>query len=236
MALITPQNVIDRARTLWYVSSSQYNDTRALEDYNIIRLELANLIMQNVNENYFSDIIRTNWVAEQNEYALTDNVNWIDVNKIEKVYIKYTDAWDYVQAYKQNKDSLKEEMSYYNDTQSETNPFYYIFADSIYVYPYIINEDDLWVPQDVTNWVKLEVSLTPTELEISDTDTLFPREYTHTIALWMLAMIYQRKWLIQESNNAQQSYINAQTEMIIALSDRVSVPQQVVTPNLDYYE
>ena len=235
MALTTPQNVIDRARRLGYTSIAQYSDDVALEDYNIVRSELSNLIQQNVNENYFSEIIRTTWVAGQNEYALTDSVNKVDVNKIEDVFIKYTTDWEYVKAYKQNKDSLKKEMDYYNDNQSESNPFYYIFADSVFIYPTITNEDDLGVPQNVPYWVKLDVALTPTELAISDTDTLFPREYTHIIALWMLYYIYQRKGLINEANNAQQIYINAQTELIIALSDRVSVPQTITTPNLDYY-
>jgi len=236
MALSTPQAVIDRARRLGYTSVGQYSDEVALEDYNIVRSELSNLIMQNVNENYFSEIIRTTWVASQNEYALTDDINNVDVNKIENVRIKYSDDWEYVRATKQNKDNLNKELDYYNENQSESNPFYYVFADSIFIYPAITNEDDLWVEQNVTNWVKLEVSLTPTELIITDTDTLFPREYTHIIALWMLYYIYQRKGLINEANNAQGIYNNAQTELIIALSDRVSVPQEIATPNLDYYE
>ena len=73
------------------------------------------------------------------------------------------------------------------------------------------------------------------ELTIVDNDTLFPKEYRHLISMWMLQYIYQRKWLINESNNAHQEFINAQTEMILALSDRVSVPQEVITPDLSYY-
>ena len=234
MAFTTPQDVIDRARSLWYVSSSQYSDTKALQDYNIVRQDLSNLIMQDVNENYFSDIIRTDWVIDQNEYALTDATNNVDVNKIEDVFIKYNDTNEYVKAYKQNKDYLRKEMSEYNTTQSSSNPFYYVFADSIFIYP-AITTDDNW-GANVTNWIKLEVWLTPTELAIGDTDSLFPAEYRHLIALWMLPYIYQRKWLVWESNNSSATFENWKTDMILSLTDRVSVPQSLTLPDLTYFE
>tara|TARA_R110002051_G_C8610591_1_gene481822 strand:+ start:740 stop:853 length:114 start_codon:yes stop_codon:yes gene_type:complete len=34
------QQIIDRARRLGYVSSNQYNDTQAIEDFNIVRNKL----------------------------------------------------------------------------------------------------------------------------------------------------------------------------------------------------
>ena len=36
MTFTTPQQVIDRARRLGYISSAQYNDTKALEDFNVV--------------------------------------------------------------------------------------------------------------------------------------------------------------------------------------------------------
>ena len=226
--LTTPQNVIDRARGLWYVSSSQYTDAKALEDYNIVRSELSNLIMQNVNEKYFTIPIVTEAVIDQNEYTLTDDTNEVDVNKVENVYIQYTATGDYIKAYKENRDRLPKDLSLYNETQSETNPFYFISLDSVYIYPAS--------KEDVTNWVKLITSLTPQELLIWETDSDFPREYRHIIALWMLPYIYQRRGLINEANNAEAVYQNEITNMILALSDRVSVPQESMIPNLSYYE
>lgn len=223
--LTTPQMVIDRARSLWYVSSSQYSDTNALEDYNIVRSQLSNQIMQNVNENYFSEILKTTWVVGQNEYALTDDVNSVNINKVEDVFIKYTATGDYVKCTKTDKDSLQYDLDEYNTRQANTSPFYYVFADSVFIYPAIT---DL----AVTEWVKVEVAITPSDLAISDTDTLFPREYRSVLALWMLPLIYQRRWLINEAANANRVFTEAADNMVFNLSDRVSVPQNLIMPDL----
>ena len=226
--LTTPQQIIDRARSLWYVSISQYSDAKALEDFNIVRTELSNLIIQNVNEKFFTNTISADAVIDQNEYSLTDDENEVDVNKIEDVYIKYSTTWNYIKAYKENRDRLPKDLSLYNNSQSELSPFFFISGDSVFIYPA--------TKDDITAWVKLVTSLTPPDLIISATDNYFPREYTHIIALWMLPYIYQRRGLINESNNAESVYQNEITNMILALSDRVSVPQEVVMPSLSYYE
>lgn len=227
--LNTPQQVIDRARSLWYVSSSQYSDAKSLEDYNIVRRELSNLIMQNVDENYFTETILTLWIVWQNEYALTDDINSIDVNKIQTVWIKYEATWEYVEANLINEDRLNKSLEEYEEQQSTTNPFYFISWDSLHIYPSIKDTN-------VTEWIKVVASLTPYDLAISDTETLFPREHRHVISLGMLPMIYQRKWLIPEADNAMQKYQIAITEMILDLTDRVSTPQEVKIPDLSYYE
>jgi len=92
----TPQEVINRARKLWGVSAGQYNDAQALQDFNIIYQELSDLIIQDVDERYFSDLITTPLVANQEEYTLTDLPNKVRVNKINKSEADFKNNGKYV--------------------------------------------------------------------------------------------------------------------------------------------
>lgn len=221
--LTTPQTVIDRARSLWYVSSNQYTDTIALEDYNIIRQLLSNYIMSSVNEWFFDDVVKTAAVVWQNEYTLTDDTNNIRINKISDVFIKYKTGEEYQKASKIDQDWPTDFINYTG------LPIYYIEADSVFIYPAIENID-------VAEGVKINVSLTPVDLIISAADTLFPREHKNVISLWMIPLIYQRRGMMNESNNAKAIFENAKLDMIGELTDRVNVPETVTFPDLSYYD
>jgi len=220
--LTTPNDVIKRARSLAYVSSSQYTDGLWLQDYNIIRSELSNYIMQSVNEAYFEETITSTTVVWQNEYTLTDTSSWIDVNKVAEVSVEDS-SWVYKKYKKQNLEALSKDVSQYEKT---TTPFYYISGDSVFIYP---------TPTEPTN-IKLKVWLTPTDLTIDETDTLFPDVYREVIVLWLIVNIYKRRGLLNEASFAFTAFNNARTEMIMALTNRVSVPELYSQPNLDYYE
>ena len=226
MILETPQDVINRARWLWFISAAQYTDAKALEDYNIKRQELSNLIMQNVNENYFSKTIATDLVEGQNKYSLTDDDNEIKINKVEEVFIAYTEEFE--KADKVDQDRLSYDLSYYNENQNESSPFYFLFWDEVRIYPA--------AKEEVVGWLKMKVSLSPYALAIADVDDLFPSDYMFVIALGMLPIIYQRRGLISESRVAQAEYESAKTDLILLLSDRVSVPSEIVAPNLSEYD
>jgi hypothetical protein len=85
---MTIAEIIARARRLCYVSSAQYPDATAIEDINIVYKDLTNTITNEVNENFFFDIIKADTIIGQNEYTLDDPTNSIYVNKIKSLYYK----------------------------------------------------------------------------------------------------------------------------------------------------
>lgn len=222
--LTTPQTVIDRARSLWYVSSNQYTDAIALEDYNIVRQLLSNYIMSAVNEGFFGDTITTTAVVGQNEYTLTDDTSSVKVNKVNEIWIKYNSGDNYIKATKVDEGTQSSLLSTYNGS-----PVFFIKSDSVFIYPAV---EDL----NVTAWIRMEVDLTPGDLTIAAADTLFPREHKNVIALWMIPLIYQRRGLINEANNAKAVFESSRSDMVMELTDRVGVPENVTFPSLSYYE
>jgi hypothetical protein len=193
----TPQQVIDRARILGYISSGQFNDTIALQEFNIQYLALANLITQDVDEDFFSEIITSTAVVAQNEYTLKDDTNNIDVNKIGTVDIAYKAIDNYVRAtrvYRTTLPSVAEQMNYQTSA-----PVFYILDDSVFIYPAPTVE--------VAKGIRLGASLTPSPLLIGGTITSsFPQEWRHLIADGMLPVIYQKRGLTNEKNDAKRDY------------------------------
>ena len=56
------QQIIDRARRLCHTNSTNYNDTDAVEDLNLVYQELVDVIANEVDEDYFWDIGKTDTV------------------------------------------------------------------------------------------------------------------------------------------------------------------------------
>ena len=126
------QNVVDRARSLSYVSSSQYADATAIDDFNIVYKELVSSVAQYVDEEFFYDILTATSVINQSEYTLDSQVN-----KVENVYIQYTNVTGdtFKKARSINKDDRKEAPAYYETNQSFDDPTYYISDNSLFIHP-----------------------------------------------------------------------------------------------------
>lgn len=224
---------INRARSLWYVSLAQYSDEKALEDLNVVYKLICSIIIQNVDENYFNDFIWHSLIAWQNEYILEDESNQIDVNKISDLFVKYSETWEYIKATKVEKFQLDKDLEWYQLNTSKSNPFYFVYNNSIFIYPTIETGSS-----DIINWVKLNAALTPIDLILAwDEDSiLLEKEYHYILSLWMLPYIFQRRWLLQEKQFAEQDYQNELTNLIIRLSDRTNWMTDFNMPNLSYYE
>jgi len=210
----TPQDVINRARSLAYVSSSQYTDTIALEDYNLYRKKIANEIMQKVNEGFFTSSITTPTIIWQNRYSLEDTVNWIKINKIDGVFVNWK------KAIKIDGENMSEE-----EKEKQAFPSFYIKNNYLYLYP---------TPSEIGE-LRMEAAITPWELALTDTDTDMPEEARELIALAMIVDVYKRRGLLNEASFAFSSYQNLLSEVIGILTDRVGVPETVTMPNLDFY-
>ncbi len=223
-ALTTPQAIINRARGLWSISSGQYQDEAALEDFNAVHKLVCWRINSEIDEDYFTDFLTSDIAANQNEYALTDTTNSININKVAKVEVKKTATSGYTEFALKDEGSLSRPLE---DHNSSANSFYFILDDSAFIY---------WAPTEgIAGWLRITASLSPTDLAIADTTILLEETYREIIVAWLLPYIYQRKGKLNEKQFAADEFENKLSELIVTLSDRTSTPQEVVTPNLDYY-
>lgn len=222
------QSIIDRARKLWYVSSNQYTDSMAIEDFNIIYNQIVNEIITRVNEDFFRDELLTTTVDFQSEYNIDSRVD-----KIKKLFVKYgVDDEKFRPAREEFIDLLHYDLSWYKENQSKEDPFYVIADRSVFLCP---------APLEWEWWgqlLKMTALLWATDLEITwvEEDILVPKNYHFLISEWMKHYIYQYRWLVNESNDAKAKFNEEISNMVTELSERNSVADQVNTPNLNYYE
>ena len=147
---------------------------------------------------------------------------------MQKIQVRYKDDADLLEAKLIDKNWLANSLAYYNEEgRDESSPFYFIFDNSLFVYPF--------AETAVTEGIKLDVSLTPTDLAIGDTITTLENPHRHLIAEGMLPYVYQQRGLLNEKNDSQLTFENKLSDLIFDMSDRTSTPQQIETPNLSYY-
>lgn len=224
------QSIINRARRLWYISSNQYTDAEALEDFNIVRSKLGKVINQRVDEDFFFDILTTDLIANQSEYNLFDDTNDIVVDKLQDVYVKYdATAAQHTKATLVDKDSLDKDLNWYAENQPQSNPIYYVADESVFVYP---------EGTAVTDWLQYHATLKLNDLLITATEEEILIDAPELLADGMLPYIYQKRGLLNEKNDAKVSYENSVSEYIELLSDRISTTQEIEIPedSLTYYE
>lgn len=224
------QQIIDRARRLWYVSSNQYSDAQALEDFNIVRKKLWKILVQRVNEDFFFDILTTDLIADQSEYNLYDDTNNIEVDKLQEVYVKYDSAaTEHTKATLVNKDDLDRDLTWYAENQPESDPIYYVADESVFIYP---------KGKGVSGGLKYHATLKLNDLVISDSEESILIDAPELLADGLLPYVYQSRGLLNEKNDAKASYENSVSEYVELLSDRISTTQEVELPDneLLYYE
>ena len=224
---MTIQEIIDRARRLCYVSSSQYSNTLALEDMNIIYNDLTQSITQELDEDFFFDDLYTDLKVREDEYVLTDSVNNIYINKVKSVFVKYEpNEVDYTEALQVSKDDFFVRKS----NASKNNPIFYIADNSIFLYP----EGE----QVVEKWLKVDVIVKPIEITLAtdERDILIASEFRYIIIEWMKEYIYQSRGLLNEANQSRQIYLQKKNEMINLLTDRWPTPSVWTLPDLTFYE
>lgn len=222
------ENLVERARRLWYVDSSQYNNSQAIEDFNIIYQDIANTIV-NLQEDYFWDFFNSDIIDGQVEYNLPDNLTWWFTSLYKTVWIsvKYDTNSDYIKAKRISPNNLDNDLDFYAKTQSKFSPVYHISDNSYFIYP----EPD----KTVTGWIKIYWIKTLKDLIITDTELFagkIPSKFYSVISLWMLEFIYQARWMLNEANNAKQRYEIAKKELINSISPRDYWITEITTPNL----
>lgn len=222
--MATWQQLIDRARRLWYVDIYQYTDAQAEEDMNIVQEDIANTIITEVWEDFFWDIFTTDLVQNQNEYTLPSNMyklNWVSIlwSSASTEYTKLDTKYPYTEA---------RDISTYENTWDK---FYYIADWSVFIYPKPTENIVWWLK---LYWIKEINNITKTSAETDILNWRIPTKFHYLIAHWMLEYIYQQRGMLNEANVARNKYLAERSKLVEYLWDRLDVILVWSNPNLDY--
>lgn len=227
--------IISEFRTDNYIDWEQLTDAKALVFLNRAYRDFINEIRVKVNEDYFYDEWKANTVDLQREYILqkrTDTVAWmVNIKWISVSYKWDLDAnWDliYKKLRLETLWNLDRDLQWYKTNQPESDPFYIISDESMFIYP---------VPtENVTDWIIFYWIWDPIQLALTDEEEAFktPLEFQDLLVLGMIYHSYRARWMITEKNDAKAEF-NAEKRMaIIELSDRVNTPEISTMPNLTH--
>ncbi len=228
------QDIVNRARRLCHTNDNNYDDTAAMQDLNLVYQELVDEIVVNSKGDFFWDKWETDTDVNQSEYVVEKL--WIapddlDIKKINKVFIKYTDTQKYwTRVRYQNPTALKKHPDYYKVNQSKSDPFFYIQDTSIFIYP---------TPDEViTGGLEIFVIHKPAELTISSTedDIEIPTQFHKLISDWLRPYIFESQRKTNDAVNAQAEYENGIKKMSTFMKQRYNQPiTKTFVNNLNLY-
>lgn len=218
--MATVDKWVDRARTLYWTDTSQYDDTEALIDLNVIVHQIEDHITSEIWEGFFWDIMTADTtVVNQSEYRIPtiSSGSFNGVPKIEWISIQYTSWWDFIPATEVNRQTLLQDhdLTWYETNQSTWDPIYFIADDSYFIYPY---------PKEaVSGWIKLYgiKSLADITLSTNEEDIFWwkiPLKYYWMITDWLEQFIREIKW---EKNLAIQARNRFELQTLPSLVEKL---------------
>ena len=223
-------SIITKARRDCSVESTDYDDTDALTDLNLVYEDLISRIVDEVDEDYFWDSAIDTFKTEQSEYPIEETADWTKIIEINKIFVKYSTTWDFVKARRLNPAWLEKHPSWYAENWSNADPFYYVQDRSVFVYPY--------PSEDITEWIEIYTINKPADLTIvsKEDDIKIPVRFHRILAIWLKQHIYAILWKLNEKNDAINEYITYADKMIAQLRDRDQWELEENISNLSYLE
>lgn len=185
-------------------TASNYSDTNRWIDLNKSYHYIEDCLTQEIGENYFYNEFTTDTtVAWQKEYTLPENIAWnLDwVNKTLGVSIDYGNG--YKKATKVDVQSLDKDISWYETNVSTEYPVYTIQDNSVMIFPVptatTIGDIKMYVVQNL-------IDITASTAEDDIFNGKIHKKYHYLIALWAEQYSYIRRWLKQESQEAEARF------------------------------
>lgn len=223
-----------------HVKSSQVNTTNLLTWFNLIRKDLGNVIVSDVDENFFFQIWKRDAIVdtadnqENGEYpypeADDDSAGALKVNR---VLIKPYDTDTYFKPCREVKpQNLPYDWLYYMTNQSKSEPIYFIADESIFIAPKFKAADLPTSPSGnaqikLTGIAKL-IDLTAVALS---TAILIPDDFHHLISLGMEEYVYKSRKSLREASNSKSNYEFEKQNMIDKLTNRDNSQMQATLPD-----
>ncbi len=119
------------------VDSTNYTDTVAVEDMNVVYHDLESTIVTEVDERFFWDtFVVSSLVADQTEYTIPDATsgNFVGLQKTLGISIKY-DGTNFTKARPSYPETLEHDLTWYAENQDVTDPFFFIADNSYFIFP-----------------------------------------------------------------------------------------------------
>lgn len=223
--------IYNRALRQTHTNAVDYDTTQADDDIDLRYQEIVDEIVSVTKWDYFWDKWITNTVIDQTEYVaekLGISPDDLDIKKINKVFIKYSDTQEnFTRVTYQNPWVLEKHPDYYATHQPTISPFFYIQDNSIFVYP---------APTEVIVWgLELFVIHKPTAITTSTTEDNIelPTQFHKLISDWLRIDIFLSQGKENEAQAAQNKYDLWLRQMSEVMKQRYNQPiiKQNIVPN-----
>lgn len=226
---MTVAQIISLALSNTHTKSSQVAAADLLTFFNICRNELGNLIVKEVDENFFFQI----WTidAEDNTVAKRANGEYLypvasssqaGMLKLLRLAIKgYSTDTYYKNCREVDIKNLPEDWLWYMVNQSKADPIYFIGDESFFIAPEFKAADLPATPAGNVQ-IKCYGIAKLTDLTASDVETavLIPSDFHQSISVGMEQYIYKARGKKKEAFDAMVDFNNKKQEMIDTLTNR----------------
>jgi len=186
-----------------------------------------------VNEDYFYDYWKATTIPWQEEYTMLRR--WHIINdtpqkwmiKIKTIGIKYSEsATNYTKARLESMNNLTSDIFWYKDKQPQTDPFFTVSDNSIFIYP---------VPTErIEGWLIFHGISDPLPLVLDSelSDVKLPIELHELFPLAMKWYYFASRSMINEKNDAKNDLTIEENKVLQHVKMRKITPVQIKAPNL----
>lgn len=190
---MTWQEIINFALWIcWGISASQYPNAET--NLNIAYHNVKRAIID-IREDFFWDILTVSaTVVWQSEYRIptisTGNFN--KVTKIMWASIKYSSSENFRKLEKRHQYQLEQDLSYYESSQWQSNPFFFVADDSIFIYPApTVAVSSGLIIYGIKNLIDIDADTTSADMFWWKIDP----EFHYVVAFYMAYLYWLNRWV-----------------------------------------
>lgn len=217
---------IDRARRLWGIDSINYNNTTAIEDFNIVYHRVERAIVKLQEDFFWQNFYLDDTVIGQSEYAIPTGAT-----KILDIAVKYRADDDYIPARLTDIQNLDYDVEWYKKNQPTSQPFYHLSDNSYFVYPAFTSVlSDAVRVTAIQKLSDLTISNTSNEIfngKITD-------DYHYILDLGLLEYIYAQRQMPNEAMKARNDFERELQILLDTLDERTPWYQESEMPNITH--
>lgn len=217
-----------------HTKAGQVSSTNLASYFNICRNELGNLIIKDVDEDFFFQIWKRDAVVNQEngEYpypeADSDSAGMLKCNN---VYVERKSTGPYhLPAREVKLSQLNHDWSWYLDNQPKSDPIYFIADESIFIAPQF-TADDLPASPSGNAQIKLTGIAKLTNLAAGATEAAVLIPTPERIAIGMKYWILKSRNLNAAAAAAKQEFDTAKLTMVSELTNRDNSEMCARTPD-----
>lgn len=228
----TPAQIVSNAKTyVWTQLARSITDAVWYYCLNYVYNDFYNKIIA-IDKNYFWDTWTTDAIMWQTEYLMKPSTSGVfGQNKIEKIAIKWNITDEYFYLLDSNDYSaLLKDTTWYSKYQPQSEGFFIISDNSIFIYPAPAKTVLNWLKFE---WTKLIYDLTSS---MAQDDILIPPSYHNILELWTIWKIYEYLRMDKEEQKQFAKYNQQTNESLAELSRRVTEPVFWTQYNLSYLD